>query len=64
MLTDDSVSTKRGIKVGSTADEVKAEYGTNASATDAMLTYQSGGSELRFTLRDGAVVGIAYTVAE
>ncbi len=63
-FTDDSVATKRGIKIGSTADEVKAEYGTNASATDELLTYQSSGTELRFKLRDGAVVEISYTVVE
>ena len=63
-FTDDSVSTRRGIKIGSTADEVKAAYGTNASATDELLTYQSSGTELRFKLREGAVVEISYTVAE
>ena len=63
-FTDDSVSTQRGIKIGSTADEVKAAYGTNASATDTMLPYQSSGTELRFKLRDSVVVEISYTVVE
>ena len=64
VFTDDSVETQRGIRVGSTADEVKASYGTNESETDQLLRYQSGGTELRFTLRDGVVIGIEYTVAE
>ena len=63
-FTDDSVTTQRGIKIGSTADEVKAEYGTNASATDTLLAYQSSGTELRFKLRDGSVIEISYTVSE
>ena len=63
-FTDDSVSTQRGIKIGSTAEEVQYLYGTNASATDTLLTYQSGGTELRFELRGGVVSEIAYTVSE
>ena len=63
-FTDDSVSTQRGIKVGSTAEDVKAAYGTNASATDELLTYQSGGTELRFEIKNGVVDEISYTVVE
>ena len=64
VFTDDSVETQRGIRVGSTADEVKAAYGSNNSETESLLRYQGGGTELRFTLRDGVVIGIEYTVAE
>ena len=63
-FTDDSVTTQRGIKIGSTAEEVEYLYGTSASATDTLLTYQSGGTELRFKLRDGVVIEIFYTVKE
>ncbi len=63
-FTDDSVATKRGIKIGSTADEVKSAYGIDGSEGDSMLTCQSGSTELRFKLRDGVVVEISYTVVE
>lgn len=63
-FSDDSVATKQGIKLGSTADEVKAAYGENAAVTDSQLIYQSGGTELRFKLRNGSVFGIEYTVVE
>ena len=64
VFTDDSVSTRQGIKVGATADEVKAAYGMCSTETESLLTYRCDRTELRFELRDGAVIGIAYTVAE
>ena len=63
-LADDSVSTKKGIKVGASVDAVKAAYGEPTQESDALLMYRCGETELRFTLRDGAVKGIEYTVTE
>lgn len=60
-LYDDTVSTPEGIRVGSSADAVKAAYGTpNAESTTA-LTYQGNGMYLRFLLKtDGSVSKIRY----
>lgn len=63
IFSDDSVATKRGIKIGSTLQEVKDAYGAGTE-TESLISYVSAGVSLRFTLRDGAVIGIAYTVAE
>ena len=63
IFSDDSVTTKRGIKVGSTLQEVKDAYG-EGTETESLIFYVSAGVSIRFTLRDGAVTGIAYTVAE
>ena len=63
VFSDDSVTTQKGIKIGSTLQEVKDAYGAGTE-TEALISYVSSGVSLRFTLRDGAVIGIAYTVAE
>ncbi len=63
VFTDDSVSTQRGIKIGSTLQEVKDEYGSGVE-TDSLITYLTAGVHIRFSLRDRVVVGISYTVAE
>ena len=63
IFTDDSVTTQRGIRIGSTLQEVKDAYGVGTE-TEFMISYLSAGVSLRFTLRDGAVIGIDYTVAE
>jgi hypothetical protein len=64
VLDDDSHTTKEGIAIGATKDAVTAAYGAPKSETATLLTYQSGASELRFTLRDGHVTGISYCVAQ
>lgn len=63
-LTDDSVKTEKGIAIGATIEAVKAAYGEPATTTGGTLIYRRGGTELRFETRNGAVIGIAYTVAE
>ncbi len=64
ILDDDSNATKEGVAIGAAKDAVIAAYGTPKSETATLLTYQSGASELRFTLRDGRVTGISYCVAQ
>jgi hypothetical protein len=63
-LTDDSVKTEEGIAIGSTVEALKAAYGEPVETTSSTIIYRSGKTELRFETRDGAVIGIAYTVAE
>ena len=63
ILSDDSVATQRGIRIGSSLQDVKNAYGVGTE-TPTLITYLSAGVLLRFSLRDGVVTGIAYTVAE
>ena len=60
MLNDDTVSTKEGICIGSTADEVTAAYGESANATETTMTYDKGSSSIVFVLQDGKVNNIIY----
>ena len=60
MLNDDTVSTKEGICIGSTADEVTAAYGESANATETTMTYDTGSSSIVFVLQDGKVNNIIY----
>ena len=64
ILDDDSVATDRGITIGSEASAVKTAYGAPTTESDSLLLYQRGGTTLRFGLREGRVVSIAFTVAE
>lgn len=59
-FTTDAVKTPEGITVGSTTDAVKAAYGTPTTEDSSLITYDSGSSRLRFTLRDGKVTGVSY----
>ena len=60
MLNDDTVSTKEGICIGSTADEVTAAYGESSNATETTMTYEKGSSSIVFVLQDGKVNNIIY----
>ena len=64
VLTDDSVETTKGIAIGATAQAVKDTYGEAKTETASLLLYESGGTHLRFELRDGEVKKISYSVAE
>ena len=64
ILSDDSVATAKGIVIGASGEDVKAQYGACASETQSLLEYRSGATLLRFGLREGRVVSISYTVAE
>ena len=60
-LCDDTVTTAEGIYIGSTMDKVKEVYGEPSTATDTLLVYEKGSSELRFNFdANGAVNGIFY----
>lgn len=64
VLDDDSKATKEGIAIGADREAVIAAYGTPKEETASLLTYRSGESELRFSMRDGRVTGISYCVAQ
>ncbi len=63
ILYDDTVTTDKGIRIGSARDAVTAAYGTPSEETDTALTYNGKGMTLQFLLRDGAVTSIQYTKA-
>lgn len=63
LLTDDSVTTAKGIYIGSTRDEVIASYGETDDALPTLLSYTSAGTTLNFILDGDTVVSIEYLPA-
>ncbi len=62
-LLDDTVKTDKGISIGSTKDEVVKAYGNGYTKSgETGMTYTSGNKNLKFTLRDGSVVGVDYMI--
>lgn len=62
VLTDDSVATPEGIKIGSAKSAVIAAYGDSYTETaDGSLVYTDGVTKLMFGIRDGVVTAIHYT---
>ena len=61
-LTDDSLTTAKGIYIGASADEVIAAYGETAK-TDTLISYTDGNTTLNFILKNGKVVSIEYVPA-
>lgn len=59
-LFDDTVSTAEGVYIGQTVDDVKAVYGEPSEATDHLMVYTKGSSELRFEIAEGKVTSINY----
>lgn len=57
---DDSISTEKGITIGSTKDEVIAAYGQADDAKEGSLTYRRKGMDLVFFFRDDRVTRIHY----
>ncbi len=60
LLTDDTVATPEGVRIGASESEVTAAYGDATEATESMLTYELGGMKLSFSLSDGTVTAIQY----
>lgn len=58
-LTDDSVTTAKGIYIGASADEVRAAYGSGDESS-YKISYTDGNTSLSFSLKDGAVSAIDY----
>lgn len=61
-LLDDLVATEEGVSVGSTAQQVTEKYGQSQEGSDSLLVYSKGGMKLKFSLKDGKVAAILYTM--
>lgn len=57
-INDDLPQTDKGFCIGSSADEVRAAYGTPAKDEDGELRYTSGNQSLIFNIKDGKVSDI------
>ena len=64
VVTDDSVATPQGIKIGSAKSAVVSAYGDGYTETaDGGLVYTDGNTKLMFGIRDGVVTAIHYIQA-
>lgn len=64
VLTDDSVATPQGVRIGDAKSAVIAAYGDGYTETaDGNLIYTDGQTKLTFGIRDGVVTAIHYTEA-
>lgn len=62
-LKDDSVSTKEGIYIGSTLQQLLSTYGENYSGDGASYTYTKGDSSIMFIVSEDEVTSITYLAA-
>lgn len=60
---DDSVSTKEGIYIGSTLQQLLAAYGENYSGDGNSYTYTKGDSSIMFIVSEDEVTSITYLAA-
>lgn len=60
-LKDDTVTTKEGVYIGASKDDVTAAYGQPTSETDTALSYVDGDCTLAFLMADGKVTDITYS---
>lgn len=64
VLTDDSVATPQGIRIGDAKSAVISAYGDGYTETaDGGLVYTAKDTKLMFGIRDGAVTAIHYIQA-
>lgn len=56
MVTDDSVVTLEGIRIGDTADQMKEVYGEDCTEETNMYSYEKDGMKLYFITDDGGVI--------
>jgi hypothetical protein len=59
-FSDDSVTTDKGIYIGSTAAEVTAAYGEDYTEQSGSYIYKLGDTKLTFIIEDEAVTSITY----
>ena len=64
VLTDDSVSTPEGIRIGDSAEKVIETYGNDYIEADGSYAYVQGTVKLMFIIKDGSVYSIQYGIAE
>jgi len=60
-VLDDSVTTDKGIYIGSTLEEVTSAYGTDYSEESGEYTFTMGASTLSFLIEDDCVTSITYS---
>ncbi len=63
LLTDDSVTTTKGVYIGSSREDVVAAYGESSGVVSSKLTYSDGGVSLNFIIENGKVISIEYLPA-
>lgn len=61
-LTDDSVATPEGVRVGMSVEEAKSAMGGSPETVGENLVYTSKGTKLQIICSGGDVVGIVYVV--
>jgi len=61
-LTDDTVKTKEGVKIGDTKDKMTSVYGGSFKADGTMCCYEAGNMKLEFNIKDDVIISIAYTL--
>lgn len=59
-FTDDSVSTKEGISIGSSSEDVIKAYGSNYTSENGSYIYTLGKSKLSFITEEDTVTAITY----
>lgn len=60
-LKDDTVTTKEGIALGETKDNVVSQYGKDYTEKNGSLTYTAGDCQLEFLFEDDTLTQITYT---
>jgi hypothetical protein len=60
VFLDDSVSTKEGIYLFSSLEDMLGAYGDGYVKTNDMYSYEQGGSRLSFLVENGEVTSIEY----
>lgn len=59
-LTDDTVKTKEGVKIGDTKDKMISVYGSGYKVNGTMYFYEAGNMMLEFTVKDDTILSIVY----
>ncbi len=59
-LMDDTVSTKEGISLFQTLEELKAIYGENYKEENGVYTYTKAQSQISFMIKENKIVQIEY----
>ena len=61
ILTDDSVSTGKGVRLGMSLGDVTDAYGGGYQSASGLYTYKTEKSSLSFLIEDGEVAAITYS---
>lgn len=61
-LTDDSVQTPEGVRIGGTHDDIIKKMGTPTQDSDSRVIFEGKNVKLTFILRDGSITNIVYSM--